>query len=195
MTIASESDIEKLVLSDSWMMDVLRAAEQLNLPDWWIGAGFLRNKVWDAMEGNPFTPSKDVDLVYFNDQDVAAETDWAYDEQLKRDFPFAEWEVRNQARMHYVNGFDPYTSTADGIAHWVETATCVAVKLESAKLKFLFCHGTADLFGLIARPSPCIQDPELLALFTDRINKKQWRQKWPHLQVVYEHDPVATRIV
>ncbi len=183
MTIASIADVEKLVLADAWMMEVLAAAEKLNLPNWWIGAGFLRNKVWDALEGNVSRPTKDVDVVYFDAQNTMAETDWLYDEKLKTEHPFAEWEVRNQARMHYVNGFDPYTSTEDGISHWVETATCVAVKLEKGSLKFLFCHGTEDLFGLIARPSPCIQGDELMQLFHDRIEQKQWRQKWPHLRV------------
>jgi len=45
--IASEQDISKIIEADDWMMDVLRAAEKLQLPDWWIGAGFLRNKIWD----------------------------------------------------------------------------------------------------------------------------------------------------
>lgn len=184
MIIKSEKDIEKLVLSDPWMMDVLHAAAHLDLPDWWIGAGFLRNKVWDAMEGNESKPSKDVDLVYFNAADTKAESDWKYDEQLKATYPFAEWEVRNQARMHYVNDFEPYTSTADGIFHWVETATCVAVKLQDDKLQFLFCHGLDDLLGFIARPSPCMQGPELLKLFHGRVEQKQWQKRWPHLQVI-----------
>ena len=183
MNIKTEADITKLVAGDAWMMSVLRAAETLQLPDWWIGAGFLRNKVWDAMEGNGPQPSKDVDLVYFNAHDVAPETDWAYDERLKRDFPIAGWEVRNQARMHYVNGYPPYTSTADGIAHWVETATCVAVKLERGELKFLFCHGTDDLLSLVARPTSYTRDAGLMQLFLDRVEKKKWRERWPHLQV------------
>jgi uncharacterized protein len=184
MIISSENDIQKLVETDPWMMEVLRAADTLHLPDWWIGAGFLRNKVWDAMEGNASRPSKDVDLVYFNSKDTKPETDWNYDTQLKSEFPFAEWEVRNQARMHYVNDFKPYTSTSDGISHWVETATCIAVKFQNNKLQFLFCHGLDDLLGLIARPSPCMQGPELLQLFHNRVEQKQWQTRWPHLQVV-----------
>lgn len=184
MKIHTQSDIEKLVLADAWMMDVLHAAATLRLSDWWIGAGFLRNKVWDAIEGNKSKPPKDVDLVYFNGKDTKPETDWNYDKQLKQDYSFAEWEVRNQARMHYVNNFDPYTSTADGIAHWVETATCVAVKLEGDKLQFLFCHGLDDLVGLTARPSPTFQRSDLLKIFYDRLEQKHWRQRWPHLQVI-----------
>lgn len=183
MIFHNENDITKLLEKDEWRMGVLRAAEVLNLPDCWIGAGFLRNAIWDAIEGNESPPTRDVDLVYFDPENTEPEIDWAYDEKMKTEYPFAEWEVRNQARMHYVNGFDPYTSTADGIAHWVETATCVAVKLEDGELKYLFCHGTDDLFGLIARPVSNFKTEELMPLFYARIEKKEWQRKWPSLKI------------
>lgn len=47
----SEAEIGQLVAADDWMMQVLAAAKSMGLPDWWIGAGFLRNRVWDALEG------------------------------------------------------------------------------------------------------------------------------------------------
>jgi hypothetical protein len=190
MIIKDEEAIRQLVASDPWMMKVLRAAEQLDLPDWWIGAGFLRNKVWDALEDTNHGPTKDVDLVYFNPADTTPETDWNHDKTLQANYPFAQWEVRNQARMHYVNGFDPYTSAADGIAHWVETATCVAVKLQAGKLTFLFCYGLEDLLGLVARPSPYMQGPKLIQLFADRVQAKQWPRKWPHLKVITDNNPL-----
>jgi len=180
--IKSEDDISELITNDSWRMEVLKAAESLDLPDWWIGAGFLRNLVWDAIEGKTSRP-KDVDLVYFDKKDTAAESDWAHDDAMKIKFSFAEWEVRNQARMHYVNGFEPYSSTEDGISHWVETATCVAVKVEDEKLRYLFCHGTSDLFGLIARPIPTFRTPKLMPIFLERVEQKQWQKKWPHLKI------------
>ena len=183
-SIASEQEITDIIEKDSWMMDVLRAAEKLQLPDWWIGAGFLRNKIWDYIENKESRPTRDVDLVYFNAADVQPETDWAYDEKMKLEHPYAEWEIRNQARMHYVNDSRPFASTADGISHWVETATCVAVKLENGVLKYLFCYGTDDLFGLIARPVPFFDTEERIKTFYDRIEKKQWRQKWPELKVI-----------
>lgn len=184
MTITSEEDIAKLIRADAWMMNVLRAAQQLDLPDWWIGAGFLRNKVWDAIASKVSQQSRDVDLVYFNPADVTRETDHAYDERMKRDYPFAEWEIRNQARMHYVNSFQPFTSTADGISHWVETATCVAVRLSDDKLQFLFCYGTDDLYGLVARPTPYFTKDELLERFYTRVSEKHWQERWPRLRLL-----------
>lgn len=164
-------------------MNVLQAAEALDLPDWWIGAGFVRNKIWDAITGRRSSPTRDVDLVYFNASDVLPETDWAHDEAVKHTHPFAEWEIRNQARMHYVNGFPPFTSTADGIAHWVETATCTAVKLTGGTLQYLFCYGTDDLYGLVARPTPYFRNRKLIDIFHTRIAEKKWRERWPGLRV------------
>ncbi|MDG4837648.1 nucleotidyltransferase family protein [Micromonospora sp. WMMD967] len=46
-------------------MRVLRAAAGLGLPDWWIGAGFVRNRVWDTISGLPALPERDVDVAYF----------------------------------------------------------------------------------------------------------------------------------
>lgn len=185
-SINSEEDISDLIRADAWMMDVLRAAEELNLADWWIGAGFLRNKVWDSLMGVSSKPTRDVDLVYFNTADVQPETDWSYDAYMKKRYPFAEWEVRNQARMHYVNNSQPYTSTADGISHWVETATCIAVRLKNNTFEYLFCYGTDDLLNLVARPIPFFQTKDRIATFYDRIKKKQWQDKWPCLQIKAE---------
>lgn len=56
--VASEADVARLVQSDPWMMKVLRAVESLNLPDWWIGAGFLRNKVWTPLRVTNIAPPK-----------------------------------------------------------------------------------------------------------------------------------------
>lgn len=185
-TINSESELSEIIRSDSWMIDVLMAAQDLDLPDWWIGAGFLRNKVWDTLEGRISEPTRDVDLVYFCKTDVKPETDWSYDTHMKNAYPFAEWEVRNQARMHYVNNSRPFTSTADGISYWVETATCVAVRLRNDSLEYLFCYGTYDLFNLVARPIPYFQSKERIDTFYNRIKNKQWQEKWPHLQIAHE---------
>jgi hypothetical protein len=105
---------------------------------------------------------------------------------MKREYPFAEWEIRNQARMHDVNSFSPFASTADGISHWVETATCVAVRVVGDEFQFLFCYGVDDLYGLIARPTPFFTKGGLLQKFYARVAEKRWRERWPGLQVLAE---------
>ena len=60
----TEQDILDLIAKDEWMMGVLRTARSLHLPDWMIGAGFVRNKVWDYLHGyeNIEVPTADIDL-------------------------------------------------------------------------------------------------------------------------------------
>lgn len=188
LLIKTEEDISRLIRADKWRMDVLDAAELLNLPNWWIGAGFLRNLVWDAIEGNIPREERDVDLVYFDKDAIDPKEHWAIDwaitDKLKKDSPFAEWEVRNQARMHYIHDFEPYSSSEQGISKWVETATCIAVRKQGKELEYLFCHGTEDLFNLTARPIDTFKTDELLPVFYGRVEKKKWQERWPSLRVI-----------
>lgn len=62
----TKKDILKLIEKDPWMMKVLDTVQQLNLPDWWIGAGFVRSKVWDYLHGYTVrTHLPDIDVIYF----------------------------------------------------------------------------------------------------------------------------------
>jgi len=182
--IESETQVTRIIQSDDWMMSVLRAAEDLNLPDWWIGAGFLRNKVWDYIEGGERHHSRDIDLVYFDKVNTSSAVDYEYDTLMNKRHFLGEWEIRNQARMHKVGGFEPFSSTADGIAHWPETATAIAVKLEKGKLTYLFCYGTEDLFGLIVGPTEHFDNPEGIQIFRSRVEKKHWADNWEHLKII-----------
>jgi hypothetical protein len=41
------------------MMDIIKSAKSLNLPDWWICAGFVRSKIWYTLHYfNERTPIK-----------------------------------------------------------------------------------------------------------------------------------------
>ena len=53
------------------MMDVLRVVRQHQLPDSWVGAGFVRRKVWDNLHGfEEPTPLNDIDVLFFNPNDL-----------------------------------------------------------------------------------------------------------------------------
>lgn len=116
MRIRGEPDVERLVRADPWMMDVLSVAEELDLPDWWIGAGFLRNKIWDTIEGNDSVERIDIDLVCFDPTDLSSESEDRYDKTLTKVFPEGKWETCNQARMHTYHNDEPYKSSAEAIA-------------------------------------------------------------------------------
>jgi hypothetical protein len=161
------------------LVGALRRLADLGLPDAWIGAGALRNPAWDALSGfAPGTnPPGDIDVVWFDPVRADAEADAALEAQLCALAPGLPWSVRNQARMAVRNGDAPYASTTDAIAHWPETATAVAARWTPAGLEIAAPHGTADLLGLILRPT----SPAKAAVMAARAVAKGWTRRWPRL--------------
>ena len=70
-------EILNLIKQDKWMMNIIQTASSLNLHDWIIGAGFVRNKVWDHLSGieKEVVDTNDIDLVYFDPKGNDKEAD------------------------------------------------------------------------------------------------------------------------
>jgi hypothetical protein len=172
-----------LIAADAWRMDVLRAVRTLNLPDWAVGAGFVRSRVWDWLSGDArATVPSDIDVLYYDPADLSAERETVLEGQLNAVLP-APWSVTNQARMHLDNGDAPYASTEDALRHWLETPTCVAVRLTAAdKLEVVAPWGLDDLFAMIVRPTP--RGRERQTLYRRRVEEKQWSKTWPRVRVL-----------
>jgi hypothetical protein len=182
--ILTEIDILRLVSQDEWMMSVLSVAKKVNLPDWMIGAGFIRNKVWDELHGFDYSKRRpeDLDLIYFDLGNTSKSQEEKYNIQLNNILKY-NWSVKNMARMHEHNNDEPYVSTLDGLAHWVETATCIAVKLNEANKPIIIApYGIDDLVNLILKPT--LHMKYRMEDFEARVTKKQWLLKWPKLKVV-----------
>ncbi len=176
------SDIPAIIESDDFMMSALRAVRSLSLPDWWIGAGFVRNKIWDILSDDTKTPPGDIDVVYFDASDLSEETENRHQLHLEEIFPTGKWSATNQARMHQENGDDPYTSSLDAIAHWPETATAIAVTLNNEdRVLFQAPCGFEDLLAMIIRPTPCFAKKE--EAFLKRVEKKMWNKKWSKVHI------------
>lgn len=152
----NEQDIIDIVKNDQWMMNVLNESNKLNLPDWAIGAGFLRNKVWDYLHDIKRTvaDTSDIDLVYFDETNADEEYDKKISKSMKGILGL-DWEIINQAYTHKWHNRDvPYSNTAEALSEWVETATSVGVTMVDGELKIVAPHGIEDLVNLIIRPVP-----------------------------------------
>ncbi|MDP3954431.1 MAG: nucleotidyltransferase family protein [bacterium] len=179
-----KTEILKIVEDDPWIMGVINKADSLNLSDWLIGAGFVRNKVWDYLHGynKPNLDTADIDLVYYDPNGNNQEDDEKLSEELKKETR-VEWEVVNQFYAHKWNGLPPYKSTEDAISQWPETVTAIGVKLEDGKLKLVAPYGIDDLVNMIIRPSPKFND---INRVKERVQEKGWLEKWPKLKLVVE---------
>lgn len=155
------------------------------LPDWWGGAGFVRSKVWDHLSGfTTRTPIPDIDVIYFDPDDLSKETEEAIEGRLSKMNTTVTWQARNQARMHMKNGDELYQNSEQGLNKWPEIPTCIAVRLnKNDELELLAPYGIEDLVNLRVTANPfCKANP---SLFVERMKEKQWEKRWPGLKIVW----------
>ncbi|NIX77944.1 nucleotidyltransferase family protein [Microvirga terricola] len=178
------AEIAEAIARQPDMMRLLGHVESLCLPDSWIGAGFIRNAVWDALRGLPFgaSPLSDVDVIFLDPADLRPERDVSIEATLRALAQEPNWQVKNQARMHERNGDAPYRDASDAIAHWPETATAIASRVVQGKVEIIAPHGVEDLLGLIVRPTPAFaRKPDV---YRKRLAGKDWLTRWPCLTVI-----------
>lgn len=167
-----------IIREDDWMLDVLRIVRDLQLPDCWIGAGFVRNKVWDFLHNQKRSLLNDIDVIYFDKNNCFKEKDLHVESQLKKIASSYNWSVKNQARMHLRNKQPPYKNCLHAISFWPETATAIAININfNNEVNIIAPYGLDDLFELLVKPTPNFD----INIFNKRIKNKSWVKKWPNL--------------
>lgn len=178
------------IRQDAWMMEILKNAQTLELPDWWICAGFVRSKIWDQLHDfSVHTPLADIDVIYFDQSDPNEQIEKEYEKRLAELSPHLPWSVKNQARMHQVSKMSPYTSSVDGMAKFPETATALGVKLdEKGEVVLTAPWGLDDVLKMEVRPTKYYtKNSGREAIYAQRIAAKNWSKTWPYLKV-YDTD-------
>jgi len=163
MEIKTTADIITLLKEDRTRWQALGYVEKLGLPDGCIGAGFVRNLLWDHLHGRQ-------------------------NDCLKQAHPEFKWSVKNQARMHVRNNDKPYTSIEIAMRSWPETATAIAVRRIGEQCAIIAPYGLDDILSMKLRPTS--QQTHKLAAFNKRClekqwtTQKQWTTHWPKVIVV-----------
>jgi len=183
MPMRFEADLAAILFHDPVRLNALRLVRSLALPDCWIGAGVIRDAVWDHLHGRvPTRPGGDVDIVWFDPARAQASVDQDIEREIGAINPNFAWSVKNQARMHLRNGDAPYESVADAMRSWPETATAVAVRLsEDDRIEVNAPLGLDDLFALRLTPTPAFAIRKR-GIFEQRVAEKGWLSRYPLLQ-------------
>jgi uncharacterized protein len=184
-------ELISILRSNSWFMSVLDTVRQCDPPDWLVGAGVIRNIVWDHLHGfQEPTPLEDVDVIFFDPAHLDRQRDEEVEQQLFALRPDIRWEAKNQAAVHlwYEDTFGfavpPLVSSEDAVGTWPETVTSVAVRLLANNDLYVVAPcGLSDLFQMILRRNPRRVTPEI---FRQRLVSKQITRKWPRVQVIDE---------
>ena len=178
------ADIERFLEAHADLHALLLHVERLALPDAWIGAGFIRNSVWDVLHERPIDVARlaDVDVLFFDPYGTGKEREAEIEHRLRILAPGIPWSVKNQARMHLRNGDAPYRDTHDAVAHWAETATAIAARSIGGTVEVMAPYGITDLLSLIVRPTPVFRHK--MGVYRQRVTDKNWPACWPKLRML-----------
>lgn len=172
-----------ILRADPLRWRLLNVVQGLDLPDSWIGAGFVRNAVWDHLHQRaPSPPAGDVDVIWCDTCRADHAEDLRHEAALRAMEPSIVWSVKNQARMHGRNADAPYASAIEAMRYWPETATAVAARRRGHdRCEIAAPFGLEDLLGLVLRPTPRFSG-EKRHVYEERLRTKGWVASWPHLR-------------
>lgn len=173
--------IVELIEQDSTRIKALDCVAQLGLPQCFIAAGFVRNLVWDSLHNfEKSTVLNDVDVIYFDLNELNPESYLLYEAQLNSCMPELNWQVRNQALMHERNDDVPYTSSLDAMSYWPEKETAIAIrKIGQNQYECISSFGFESLFNYSITHNP----KRSLEIFEKRVRQKGWLVRWSSLKI------------
>ncbi|MEP7099459.1 MAG: nucleotidyltransferase family protein, partial [Burkholderiales bacterium] len=172
-----------------WFMAALHQVRRLGLPDWCIGAGAVRNCVWDHLHGKSTpSPLSDVDVAYFDASELSSLRDAQLQSALQAADADTPWEVTNQAGVHlwfeacFGHAVEPLRSLEEAVASWPEFATALGVALrDDGSLKLIAPHGLDELFAMVVRRNPVRVSVDT---YRERVATKRYAERWPLVTVV-----------
>ncbi|WP_434951482.1 nucleotidyltransferase family protein [Shewanella sp. HL-SH4] len=190
---------------DAMRMQALTVCAQvfakLNITDWAIAAGFVRNLVWDKLHGfstSELSGLNDIDVIYYCEKNITQAQDKHIQQILLSLMPL-NWSVKNQARMHIRNQDPQYHSCLDAMGYWPEKQTAIAVKLNavnvnpqhasySVNVKTGSCISANTLEFIHAFELTCLFNFSLShnpkrssSIFEQRVIQKKWLERYPKL--------------
>lgn len=184
------AQVERLALMlarSTFVAPVLRRWPEIGLPNGWLAAGAIAQTVWNlAHQRAPHADIKDIDLVYFDDSDLSADSESGHEARIRRLFADLDvvFDVKNEARVHLWYGekfgqpIAPYGSIEEAIATFPTTATAIGVRPGRPGLDICAPFGLDDLLGLVVRPNK-VQITR--AIYEAKIAR--WRECWPNLKI------------
>ncbi|HVE92324.1 MAG TPA: nucleotidyltransferase family protein [Actinomycetota bacterium] len=161
----------------------------MGLPDWYLTAGCLFQRVWNHLHGYPLANGiLDYDLFYCDPADLSWEAENKVIERAADAFDNlgVEVQVRNQARVHvwfedhFGIAIAPFASSKDAIRNFLATACCIGIRTNNGTIEVYSPFGTDDLFELIVCRNAYAAGPQ--SAFEKKT--KRWTQLWPRLTVL-----------
>ncbi len=168
----SFSTVEKWISEDSFRMNCLQTVNQVLDGQWYVGAGFVRNLVWDKLhQYTSSTKLNDVDVIFCDWHECSESSELKIENSLRKLMPDVNWSAKNQIRMAKLHGHEPYKDCCDAMLYWPELETAVAATLtDDLSVQVISPFSAAKVMGLtVSRNAKCTSD-----VFSERYVKKNW---------------------
>ncbi len=173
------------------LMDILHFISTLNLPNYYIASGCVFQTIWNYYDNKPLDNGiKDIDIIYFNKEDMTVETDLKY-YSLVKEYCLSkgykcEIDVSNEARMHIWRrknlGIDakPYKNSEDAIGSWLATVNSVGITEEHGTIRIYAPYGLSDIYSRTIRPVKSSGNTK------ERYDKKaaSWKSRFDNLNII-----------
>ena len=187
---ARSAELRSILGASDWLMAILDDVKAVDPPQWWVGAGVIRDVVWEGRfgKGNVRPRTEDVDVAFFDPDDLSPARDRELELRLSDRNGKIAWDAKNQAAVHhwYAHRFGfavaQFGSVPEAVATWPEYAVCVAVHLSArGRLEICAPNGLGDLLDGVWRRNPNRVTAEG---YQRRLARKQPASRWPGVRIV-----------
>ena len=173
------------------LMDMLDYIDSLNIPNFYIAAGSIFQTVWNYYDGKPLNYGiKDIDVIYYNSDDLSVDTDLKYYEIIKKYSESKKYnyeiDVSNEARMHiwkkekFGIDIEQYKSSEDAINKWIATVHAIGITKYKNKIRIYAPYGLNDIFTRTIRPIKHEYNTE--EIYNKKANS--WKSRFDNLTII-----------
>jgi uncharacterized protein len=162
--------------------EAIGASMSVNLPNWCIVGGLIRDLAWGKILGRDVVP-RDIDLIYFDPVNTAPEEDWEIEEHLSKlsGLPF---RLNNQARMHQFNSEARYTSVVDAMTKFPTTVSAIGISGAENRSPLVFSvFGYGALFEPVFQITPHFSNSGRQNDFSEYLRRNGLFDRWSEVPV------------
>ena len=166
-----------LVRKSELVNSIINVIDKFTDEELYLTGGVLRNTIWNILHNRKEDfYIDDCDIIFYSDI-VDKMREKEIEKYLTNIFPYLNWSVKNQARMHIRNGHFKYKNLENAIYCFPETSSAIAI---NGNWQMIAPYGYRDILELNLRPTTFCKRNEL-HIFNKRVAHKKWLSKFEML--------------
>lgn len=183
-----EQELTDILLQNAELQEIFSILHEMHLPNAFVCAGAIRTLIWNHQTKHTTSLVLGNIDVYYQSRTETAENHQILSTLLNQKYSKYLWELNNISLFIPHKGIQPTGETIEQVlTQFPETCSAIGVNIDvQGNLTILAPFGLQDLFEMRVNPTPHYASKnESQIAFMHRINRKNWQQKWPELELKY----------